>query len=151
VILRSKRNTPTETWKYLDTWSAQVNNREVVVSEGNVSFLKIKLPVSVGVTWNGNLYNDGGVQEYLLSDAHIPFAASGENFSDCIVVTQADSDDFIVFLDDRKETYAKGVGLVYRESTQLNFCTSTTEGCLGQQIIEDGVVFKQTITGYGVE
>lgn len=151
VILRSKRNTANETWEYVDTWSARVNNREVVVNEENISFLKIKLPVSVGVTWNGNLYNDDEVQEYLLSDTHIPFAAGGQNFSDCIVVTQADSNDFIVFLDERQEIYAKSIGLVYKESTQFKFCTSTAEGCLGQQIIEDGVVYKQTITSYGVE
>jgi hypothetical protein len=150
VLTRSTRE-PGGDWSYLDTWSARVDDSEFVVSEENISYLKIRLPLFEGNTWNGNTYNVAGADEYKLTDLRFAHEAGGEIFPDCIAVLQADSDDYIVFLDQRHEIYARNVGLIYREVTQLNYCTSTAQGCLGQQIVDSGVVLKQTIKEYGVE
>jgi hypothetical protein len=72
---------------------------------------------------------------------------NGLNFPDVVTVLQEDNQDVIVQMDFRQERYARGIGLVSKEVTLLNYCTQPS--CLGQQKIESGRVYKQQIIAYG--
>jgi len=149
VIHRSKRTDSTSaTWTPVDTWSARINGQNAVISEGNIPYVKIAFPATNGRVWNGNALNAGDENDYKIMDAGKPFVTGGNTYSDCITIVQ-NNDDNLVNTDIRKEIYARHVGLVYVEKTQLNYCTDIN--CFGQKQIKDGLVYRQAIRSYGAK
>jgi hypothetical protein len=148
IIYRETRTAPTEQWDYLDTWTATVNSREVMVQEGNTSFVKLDLPIRTGSRWNGNLYNNLGEEAYSISSFRQPATVNQLVFDDAVEVTQKDEVDDIIGNDVRKETYARGVGLINKKTETVVYCSNTPE-CLGEKIIQEGYVWEQTIKEYG--
>lgn len=147
VIHRSRRTAETDAWTLAETWSARKAHSEVIVSEGSTPFVKIKFPVSENTRWNGNAFNTLGVDEYAIHAIGAPREFNGMIFDQTIEVDQEHNEDFIVFRDERTEVYALGVGLVYKETLQLNYCTE--DACLGQQKITEGITMKMAIKEYG--
>lgn len=148
VIHRSKRASEAEPWEELDTWSVRPANGDVIVSEGSTPFVKIKFPVVAENVWNGNIFNAGDEDIYQYADIARPLDLNGMFFENTLTVIQENNEDKIVFRDQRKETYALDVGLVYREFIQLTYCTD--DACLGQQKVDQGVELKMVIKDYGL-
>ncbi len=147
VINRSRRQSDTDPWEPLDTWSGRKNSREAIVSEGNIPFLKVIFPVREGTRWDGNTFNTLGEDEYELRITAQPYVVGGMNFEHTLTIEQERNEDFVVFNDTRREVYALDVGLVYRETIQYSYCTD--DNCLGQQKIVSGIEVKQVIKQYG--
>ncbi len=150
VIHRSVRNDESEPWTYKDTWSSRLVNGLGIESEENIDFVKLVFPFQVGMKWNGNTFNTLGEELYELQSSESK-TVNNITFTDCLNIKQIDNEDFIVDLDQRYESYAKNVGLISSEKTHLFYCTDTDQGCIGKQIVNKGVIYKQTITEYGVE
>jgi len=156
VLHRSKRLEGETSWTYFDTWSSERNQKELIVSEENIPFVKLRFPAEQGKQWDGNTYNNvinpssnGHEDLYKIDEAGNSMALGDQQFGEYVRVVQEDNQEFIVFFDKRLETYVRDIGLVYKETTQLYYCTQNS--CLGQQIVDHGVIFKQTIKAYGVE
>lgn len=147
VIYRRTRNAETDAWTYLDTWSLRVTDAEAVVNEENIPYVKLTFPAGSGRTWNGNKFNTGAEDRYDMASVGQAYTVGDQRFDQTLVVEQEDNQDLIVFQDKRTEVFAKGVGLIYKETTQLNYCDKPE--CLGQQQIESGVIWKQSIILYG--
>ena len=113
-----------------------------------MDYVKMIVPMGEGLTWDGNAYNSLDDDEYESNDYRMPKSVGGTEFNDCVEVIQHNLDDTIVMTDIRSEIYARGVGLVYREIRQINFCTV---GCSSSGQIENGLEYYQTIKEYGFE
>lgn len=148
IIHRKTRLNETEPWMAKDTWSATFTDREAVVQEGNVSFVKLVLPISANRIWNGNLYNSMGAEEYRISLFAQAMQVGVQNFTDVVEVTHSNETDAIVGNDVRTELYARGVGLIKRSEEVVTYC-SNTPNCIGEQIIQQGVVREQVLIEYG--
>lgn len=146
-----KRPSSDKEWEYTGTWAIQADDRELVVNEANTQFVKYQLPFTQGYQWNGNKYNALGEDEYTLEAAKVGYTVAGIDYNDCLVVNQHDNEDFIVYLDQRKEIYARNTGLILKEVRQLHYCTETASGCLGQQVVEEGIELTQTLLMHGQE
>ena len=146
-----KRPSSDKNWVYASTWEVAADERELVVNEANTVYLKYRFPPTEGHSWNGNAYNSLEEDEYVLEGAKVGQTVAGINYNDCLVVNQHDNEDLIVFLDQRKEVYARNVGLVSKDVRQLHYCTSTESGCLGDQVVEEGMEYIQTLAMHGRE
>lgn len=156
VIHRSKKPEGAWAWTYLDSWSAVNDGSELIVNEENIPYLKLKFPASLGKTWDGNIYNNitnpssnQHVDIYKIAETGKSLQLGDVSLGEYIRVEQEDNQEFIVYFDKRNEIYAVDVGLVYREIEQLQYCTSND--CLGDQVVQTGVIYKQTIIAYGEE
>lgn len=154
---RDKRTLNTDPWQSYETWTAEVSLNQLIQNEGNELFVKLIFPLSNDISWNGNqfnnlpnngnLFNGNGSEVYQASEFDQSKTLSTNlEFAETITITQNSFDDAIVGKDIRKEVYARDVGLIYKEITQLEYCT--VGDCLGQQKIDKGVILVQTLKSY---
>ncbi len=162
TINRLKRLDSTKPWSALETWSARVNGRQVIVNEGNISYVRITLPLQKGQKWNGNELNSTGGPDrcgtgttyscdtYEITAVNEPFTETATAYEDALTVTEHNDPDLLVKNDVRKQVYAAGIGLVYVSNTVLNYCT-TPPACYGTQYVDTGYKYTQTLKQSGVE
>lgn len=162
TINRFKRMDSTKPWSFLATWSARVSGRQLIVGEGNISYVRITLPLVKGQKWNGNELNSTGGPDrcgtgttyscdtYEITSLKEAFSAAATTYEDALTVTEHNDPDLLVKNDVRKQVYAAGVGLVYVSKTVLNYCT-TPPACYGTQYVDTGYKYTQTLKQSGVE
>ena len=159
IVQRQKRDNASQPWTSLDSWTARIANNKAILTEGNTSFVNLTFPIEEGLEWDGNAFNTlGGGQScgenkdrpcdiYRLENSGTEFAVNGMTFGDIVTVIQNNDPDLVVKYDVRKEVYAKGVGLIHKESIVLEYCTN--DNCLGQQKVDKGLKYKQVLKEYG--
>lgn len=156
-LQRQTRSDENQPWNALDTWSIQQTANQLLQNESNITFVKLVFPPAPGLTWNGNQFNNlaengnifnGQGSEYyqLTAVGEVKDLPSGQRFERTLTVIHNDFEDAIVGQDKRSESYADGVGLIYKEIIQLEYCS--TPACLGQQKIDRGVIYKQTLKSH---
>jgi hypothetical protein len=157
-LKREKRDNSTSNWIPFETWSVRLTEDEIIQNENNIWFVKLIFPLSQRVKWNGNVYNNLdnngnlfngiGSDQYFISEFNKPVTLnSGFQSDETITVVHNNFSDDIVGVDKRLEMYSKHVGLIYKEVTQLEYCTSTA--CIGQQKPVKGTILMQTLIEHG--
>jgi hypothetical protein len=150
---RSKRTNAADPWIDFETWTAQLIGNRIVVSESNISYVKLLAPITNDLVWNGNLYNNrqelNGKNEddYKSTLVNKPYVveSSGLSFGNSVSVVQNDEQSNIIYRDSRLEVYADQVGLVYKESYLLNYFANSQLPCFAQKRTQQGVIYKQSL------
>lgn len=137
---RYKRQNDTSAWYLKDVWVMNRTSATAEKVEENIRFLKLIFPAKSGQTWNGNIYNTLGKQEYEFNDVNEPYTAGNMQFDSTVTVLQA-NEITLISEDIANEVYAKGVGLVYKKYRSI-IKKPTGE-------IEKGKDFTYTIISYG--
>jgi hypothetical protein len=155
VLHRYRRSDGGE-WMPDETWSAFVRQNQAIVSQGNVPYVVLEFPLEEGMRWNGNAYNTArkfytgtDTDEYLVTSVNETVQLGEQTYSDCVVVLQEDEEDDILYKDFRREVYARDIGLIRKETTQLKYCSR--DECLGDKIVEDGFILSQSLIEHGQE
>lgn len=155
IIHRSTRS-PGEEWINENTWTAELTRTEAIIQEGNIPYVALSFPLTDDKTWNGNRYNNQvnpGTNTpedvYKLVERKESFTINGKTFNDCVIIEQEDNQEFFVFFDKRIDVYSRGIGLVYREKSQLEYCTDEARNCFGSQIVDAGIIYRQQLREYG--
>ena len=160
VLNRFVRDSPSQAYEYVARWSARVEPSQVVVNEENIPFVILSFPLAEGKQWDGNALNRLGGEQFCGNENDMPcdiytvindkdqFEFNGELF-EVLTVSQNNNKDIIVKQDVRTEQYARGLGLIYKMSTVLEYCT--VGDCIGKQVIEKGFILEQSLTAIGFE
>jgi len=125
-IERSYKYDENDSWVLKDVWYAVRDSQYAERVEENVRFLKLVFPILENRTWEGNTYintSDSELSyfadwEYQITSTNGVYQYGNLNIADAIDVQQNDFETFIE-KSYAKETYAKNVGLVFKELWQL--------------------------------
>ncbi|MEM6523784.1 MAG: hypothetical protein AAGF85_03015 [Bacteroidota bacterium] len=150
VLHRFERPSADHPWEFVQTNSARLNATQGIFVEGNIPLLKLSFPISAGRTWDGNALNSMDTDQFVMDSLFAQFVtASQDTIAETLTVIQEDNQDFIANLITNYEIYGLGIGLVYKEEVNLRYCTE--DDCIGQQIIDNGRIFRQSLIDYGQE
>jgi hypothetical protein len=147
-LQRFRRPNAQATWATDSLWTARLTNRAAIRTENGADFVKLQFPLIDRDRWNGNQYNRFGEETYQLRNLGKPYTVGNQSFEQSVQVVQRD-DSTLVGRDRRVDVYARQVGLVYRENTQLQYCATGT--CIGKAQIDFGVRRVFRIVSYGKE
>lgn len=149
TIHRSKRNTANDPWEFQEIWSVRMNSANVVVSEENTPFVKIAFPATEDRHWDGNALNSMPTDEYNLKKTGKSFELiSGLTVEEYIRIVQEDSGDRFN-VNNRQEYYARNIGLVQVEITDIEYCSDQDDCDITQLVIDNGTIYVQTLIEYG--
>lgn len=145
IIKRDTRIDESSDWENDSFWTIRKNERNVIVTEDNVSFAKLSFPIFINKLWNGNAYNTQSASNYQFVSNEPQQVTIGDITTETIRVIIADNPVNLVGQDERYEVYAKGIGLIEKNYITLNFCTAN---CEGAEAIESGMILNQVLIEY---
>ncbi|WP_461099301.1 hypothetical protein [Spirosoma luteolum] len=147
TLLRFRRSTAAQNWQTDSIWTIRRQTNAVIRTENGLDFVSLLFPARDGQTWNGNRLNALGEDDYTIRNAGQPYRVSAAGFDQTVTVVAQD-DSTLVSQDKRLAVYARGVGLIYRERIQLQYCSSSP-ACIGTNQIDYGTRQYYRLTGYG--
>lgn len=148
ILNRYKKTHDTLTWDLDSVWTSTKSFTNVVAIENNVPYVKLVFPVMDQKQWDGNAFNIKSKELYTYENTFETISLGDESYTSLKVVHN-NNPDTIVTTDVRNEIYAENIGLIYKESIILHYCTDNE--CLGKKIIERGSEYRQEIMSYGNE
>jgi len=161
-IERYERTADSLPWAIKKVLTHSVQDHQAIRTEDNLRFQKMPFPIRKGTRWNGNSFFDEGLivtvageslemfkgWSYRVLGVDEPAAVGDFQFQETATIEEADNENLIE-LRRSTATYAKGIGLVYRELWILD--TQCIENCTGQpweEKAEKGFILKQTILNH---
>lgn len=148
LVARFRRNSDTGNWVKIKDYRVQRFPDKILTTLDNQTFWSMALPIDGIVTWNGNNYNSLDEEKYHYEGIGTPQKIVDMSFDKTIsVVERADSSVINKFLGVKK--YALGVGLIFDEQINLQYCQ--TQECLESDFrkIESGSRVLRTIEQIG--
>lgn len=136
-------------WTIKEVWMINANTKSIQIVEGNVRFTKLIFPIQQGASWDGNAKNTIGewmyTYEYIDKQENI-----GSQQVDKVLNVKQKNYRTLISYQNYNEKYAKGIGLVYREITDI-LSNNVIANVPVENRIEDGLIYKQTLVTYGNE
>jgi len=136
-------------WVIKDVWSAQVNDLNAQKVEENIRYIKLVFPAKTGQLWDGNAYNDLDEQDYQIVSSNIADTIQGLAF-DSVLTVEQQNESSLISKKYAVEKFANGVGLVYKEITDLYSQSMIGSGIPIEERVDEGTIFIQEVIGFSV-
>ena len=144
-IERYKSPTQSYNWKISDVWEAKLTIYTAEKVEENQRFIKIKFPLAKGKNWNGNLKNELDAKDCTITSLSSTYNNGNIHLDSCISITRDSSLSQINKVYD-VEIYARNIGLVYKEITDIN-SQEVVYGVPIENRIYRGTIYYQELIG----
>ena len=142
-IERYKSPTQNYNWTISDVWESKITTYPAEKVEENQRFIKIKCPLAIGKYWNGNLKNDLDDKDCTITSLSATYNNESIHLDSCLSITRDSSVTQISKLYD-VEIYARGIGLVYKEITDIN-SQEVIYGVPIENRIHRGTIYRQEL------
>ncbi|WP_276496078.1 hypothetical protein [Pontibacter litorisediminis] len=162
-IIRSIRANENMNWVDDSVMTVVKTDAMVMLTKNNTKYVKLVFPVKEGNQWTGDAYNNNRAPGYALHTLHgkelytysavgAPYSVNGQIFSNTVEVIQGDYTSYDVTLDERKEVYAEGVGMIYRLFTRIIYTSCSDDDCeFGPEYKIHGHERHEELVDYGKE
>ena len=141
-IERFKSQT-TSNWTISDAWEAKLTTYTAEKVEENQRFIKIKFPLAKGKNWNGNLKNELDAKDCTITSLSSKYKNENIQLDSCLSITR-DSSVTQISKQYDVETYARNIGLVYKEITDIN-SQEVIYGVPIENRIYRGTIYRQEL------
>ncbi|MFD2998949.1 hypothetical protein ACFS7Z_01140 [Pontibacter toksunensis] len=146
-IIRSVRPDENSGWVEDSVFVVSKQSTKVMLTKDNTRYVKLVFPIKDGVSWLGDAYNDHKAniisrdpnkraEYYLDKDPSIyhnkraSYTLMDKTYLNTVTVIQGYPSHDGVGLDDRKEVYAEGVGLIYKIFNRVMYTPCSIEDCV---------------------
>ncbi len=146
---RHKKINQDDPWEIYNVWQSKLINNMAHKVEENLRFVKIRFPLKIDLSWNGNVYNDMDEQKYEITELNVSKTINGHSFDHCLTVMQNDAVS-LIHKELHYEIYAFNVGLIYKEHTSLN-SQEVIYGVPIEERITTGTIYIQELVSYSVD
>jgi hypothetical protein len=150
-IERYFQNDESPNWTVLDVWYANLYIDELHIVEENNRYVKLKNPIKIGNEWDGNKYNITdtlNLFNYSIISIN-DMSIEGVIYDSVLTVLQRNDSsliDKILY----QEMYAKDLGLVYKEITNINSQNPNINIPIEERITT-GTIYKMSLISYSDE
>ena len=143
LLDRYQRNDASEEWSFKENWVAKICDNELIVTEENIPFVKLVLPIKKDEKWIATKYFEtnkvlaiGGEDIDYFKNWESKIIDTNTKWQDYNNVTTVIMADFENRLEKRYaiERYAENIGLVYREILVVD--TQCFENCQSRPWLE---------------
>ena len=148
-LQRFRRANAQAIWQQDSLWTARIDSRMAIRTENGADFVKLIFPPVERSRWNGNQFNQYDEDTYELRNVNQPYSVGNQAFTETVTILQQ-NDSTLVSQDRRMEVYARQIGIIYKETVQLQFCSSNP-ACVGKAQIDFGVRRYVRVASYGME
>jgi len=149
LLYRFSREDENDDWALDSVWSSRVERNRAILTANNVQFIKMAFPSNTVTTWDTNLFNGRPEEIIQLKTFNEPFTVGFNTFLNASEIDISTFEDPIVGNDIRKEVYADSIGLVFRESEIVTYCTRPSLCEPGTQVIESGRYYREELIAHG--
>lgn len=119
MLIRYTRDNSGDNWALSDVWSTQIADNSAQQVEENIRYVKLRFPVHLNKSWDGNVFNINDAEEYRITEIDAAWSINQTDFDSVLTVVQ-EADSSLIHKDVKTEKYTKHLGLIYKEETQIN-------------------------------
>lgn len=134
-------------WQFQKVWTIIPYNSHIEKVEENIPYIKLIFPVKTNTQWDGNAKNTLGKKTYTYEYTDNAEYINNIYFEKTLKVKQYQFRTLIQYQNE-VEKYAKNVGLVYKEITQLESQTIVPNVPVENRA-EKGFIYKMQIVEWG--
>jgi hypothetical protein len=141
----------------------------VILTKDNTKRVKLVFPVKEGKTWAGDAFNGNGSydpddktithepytyekvnESFTLSEKPFIYNNTAFSMDSTATVIQGEPTNNQFLLDNRKEVYAAGIGMVYRLTNRAVYASCSDDSCeFGEGYILNGNERHEILIGHG--